>query len=107
MVQLINIHDKLVLIISQKQTCISGKHTSKECLMKRDENRSTTQLVTKEANGQTLCPIMNRERIMHLSVNVHFSSNNDAGTSTDRAWKLRPIIDLFQIRFPAGYIPPQ
>ncbi|OWZ07268.1 hypothetical protein PHMEG_00020361 [Phytophthora megakarya] len=49
---------------------------------------------------------MARHRFMHLSRNLHFSRNDDVRARTDRAWKLRPIIDALQDRFTAGYIPP-
>ncbi|OWZ06389.1 LOW QUALITY PROTEIN: hypothetical protein PHMEG_00021361, partial [Phytophthora megakarya] len=49
---------------------------------------------------------MARHRFMHLSRNLHFSRNDDVRARTDRALKLRPIIDALQDRFTAGYIPP-
>ncbi|POM68946.1 Hypothetical protein PHPALM_14824 [Phytophthora palmivora] len=49
---------------------------------------------------------MTRDRFMHLSRNLHFSRNDDPNAATDRAWKLRPVIDALQDRFAAGYTPP-
>lgn len=49
---------------------------------------------------------MSRDRFMHISRNLHFSSNNDPRAATDRAWKLRPVVDALQQQFKAGYIPP-
>ncbi|KAG3119412.1 hypothetical protein PI125_g2043 [Phytophthora idaei] len=48
---------------------------------------------------------MTRYRFMPLSRNLHFSSNGHARATTDRAWKLRPVIDALQHRFAAGYTP--
>ncbi|KAJ8578589.1 hypothetical protein ON010_g617 [Phytophthora cinnamomi] len=47
-----------------------------------------------------------RDRFMHLSCNLHFSSNHSVCAASDRAWKLRPVIDALQDRFSAGFIPP-
>lgn len=49
---------------------------------------------------------MTRDHFMHISRNLHFSSNENPRASTDRAWKLRPVIDALQSRFKSGYIPP-
>jgi hypothetical protein len=49
---------------------------------------------------------MPRGRFMHLSRNLHFSSNSDDRAKKDRAWKLRPVIDSLQSRFQNGYTPP-
>ncbi|OWZ05090.1 hypothetical protein PHMEG_00022888 [Phytophthora megakarya] len=49
---------------------------------------------------------MARDRFMHVSRNLHFSSNRDSRAATDRAWKLRPVIDALQHRFATGFIPP-
>ncbi|ETO85715.1 hypothetical protein F444_00650 [Phytophthora nicotianae P1976] len=49
---------------------------------------------------------MVRDRFMHISRNLHFSSNSDERARTDKAWKLRPVIDALQARFQSGYIPP-
>lgn len=49
---------------------------------------------------------MVRDRFMHISRNLHFSSNSDARAQLDKAWKLRPVIDALTQRFQRGYIPP-
>ncbi|GMF39890.1 unnamed protein product [Phytophthora fragariaefolia] len=49
---------------------------------------------------------MTRDRFMHISINLHFGPNDDPNAMTDRAWKLRPVIDALQERFAAGYTPP-
>ncbi|KAG2847794.1 hypothetical protein PC129_g1493 [Phytophthora cactorum] len=49
---------------------------------------------------------MARDRFMHISRNLHFSSNTDPRAGTDRASKLGPIIDSLQERFGAGFVPP-
>ncbi|POM81531.1 Hypothetical protein PHPALM_483 [Phytophthora palmivora] len=49
---------------------------------------------------------MIRDRFMHLSRNLHISSNCDDRAKTDRACKLRPVINALQYRFQRGYIPP-
>ncbi|GMF14374.1 unnamed protein product [Phytophthora fragariaefolia] len=49
---------------------------------------------------------MTRDCFMHLSRNLHFSSNDAPEASTDRAGKLRPIIDPLQARFKSGYVAP-
>lgn len=47
-----------------------------------------------------------RDRFMHISRNLHFSSIDDPRAALDRAWKLRPVIDALQSRFQSGYIAP-
>jgi hypothetical protein len=49
---------------------------------------------------------LTRDRFMHLSRNLHFSSNAAPEAKTDRAWKLRPVIKALQARFQAGYTAP-
>ncbi|ETL45589.1 hypothetical protein L916_04350, partial [Phytophthora nicotianae] len=49
---------------------------------------------------------MTRDRFMHISRNLHFSNNADHRAVSDRAWKLRPVIDALQERFKSGYWPP-
>ncbi|ETN12604.1 hypothetical protein PPTG_08704 [Phytophthora nicotianae INRA-310] len=46
------------------------------------------------------------DRFMHITRNLHFSSNSDERARTEKAWKLRPVIDALQARFQSGYIPP-
>ncbi|ETN15516.1 hypothetical protein PPTG_06780 [Phytophthora nicotianae INRA-310] len=49
---------------------------------------------------------MTRDRFMHISRNLHFSNNAEHRAVSDRAWKLRPVIDALQERFKSGYRPP-
>ncbi|ETI52325.1 hypothetical protein F443_04507, partial [Phytophthora nicotianae P1569] len=49
---------------------------------------------------------MTRDRFMHISRNLHFSNNADHRAVSDRASKLRPVIDALQERFKSGYWPP-
>ncbi|KAF1779199.1 PiggyBac transposable element-derived protein [Phytophthora cactorum] len=44
---------------------------------------------------------MSRDRFAHTSRNLHFSSNANPCAVTDRAWKLRPVIQSLQERFQA------
>jgi hypothetical protein len=46
---------------------------------------------------------LTRDRFMHLSRNLHFSSNSAPEARTDRAWKLRPVINALQARFKSGW----
>ncbi|GMF20522.1 unnamed protein product [Phytophthora fragariaefolia] len=69
------------------------------------ENHWTT---TDEGGIPRVCfgKFMTRDRFMHLSRNLHFSSNDAPEASTDRAWKLRPVIDPLQARFKSEYVAP-
>ncbi|GMF45621.1 unnamed protein product [Phytophthora fragariaefolia] len=49
---------------------------------------------------------MARDCFAHVSRNLHFRSNTDPRAATDRAWKLRPVIEALQETFRAGYMPP-
>ncbi|POM60154.1 hypothetical protein PHPALM_31026 [Phytophthora palmivora] len=49
---------------------------------------------------------MSRDRFAHVSRNLHFSSNSDPRAATDRAWKLRPVIESLQQCFKDGFVPP-
>uniref|UniRef100_H3GJM0 PiggyBac transposable element-derived protein domain-containing protein n=1 Tax=Phytophthora ramorum TaxID=164328 RepID=H3GJM0_PHYRM len=49
---------------------------------------------------------MKRDRFDHISRNLHFSSNGDDRAVTDRAWKLRPVIDVLQDTFQRSFTPP-
>ncbi|ETK71774.1 hypothetical protein L915_21033 [Phytophthora nicotianae] len=49
---------------------------------------------------------MKRDRFDHISRNLHFSCNADPKATTDRAWKLRPVIDVLQDTFQHSFIPP-
>ncbi|KAG3149893.1 hypothetical protein PC128_g23324 [Phytophthora cactorum] len=41
---------------------------------------------------------------LHISRNLHFSSNSDPRAATDRFWKLRRIVDALQDRFQAEHV---
>lgn len=49
---------------------------------------------------------MARDRFMHISSNLHFSSNNDPRAATDRVWKIRPVLDILKQTFRRGYVLP-
>ncbi|RAW20003.1 hypothetical protein PC110_g23555, partial [Phytophthora cactorum] len=44
---------------------------------------------------------MKRDRFVHLSRSMHFSSNDAPQAATDRAWKLRPSYHGITKQFPA------
>lgn len=44
-------------------------------------------------------------RFDELMRHLHFSDNMDSRARTDRAWKIRPLIDTFQATFKKGYNP--
>ena len=46
---------------------------------------------------------MPRNRFDQLMRSLHFSNNHDSRASTDRAWKVRPIVDVLQVTFKRGY----
>lgn len=50
--------------------------------------------------------VLVRDRFMYIAQNLHFSSNSDPRAKTDRAWKIRPVVDHLQTRFVADYTPP-
>ncbi|OWY98604.1 hypothetical protein PHMEG_00030590, partial [Phytophthora megakarya] len=49
---------------------------------------------------------MKRERFERLMRNLHFSDNDAARAQTDKAWKVRPIVDTLQRTFLSGYTTP-
>ncbi|OWY90783.1 hypothetical protein PHMEG_00040936, partial [Phytophthora megakarya] len=49
---------------------------------------------------------MKRERFERIIRNLHFSDNDAARAQTDKAWKVRPIVDTLQRTFLSGYTPP-
>ncbi|OWY90991.1 hypothetical protein PHMEG_00040613, partial [Phytophthora megakarya] len=49
---------------------------------------------------------MSRNRFEHVMANLHFTNNADVRASTDRAWKLRSVVDILQKTFPRGYKTP-
>ncbi|KAE9220063.1 hypothetical protein PF005_g7625 [Phytophthora fragariae] len=48
---------------------------------------------------------MVRDRLMELSRNLHFNSNSDPRARTDRAWKIRSVVNVLQRTFVAAFIP--
>ena len=49
---------------------------------------------------------MPRDRFMEIARDLHFNSNSDPRAATDRAWKIRSIVDTLQATFRMGYVPP-
>jgi hypothetical protein len=50
---------------------------------------------------------MPKARFGRIMQNLHFSDNSDAKADTDRAWKVRPVVETMQRTFLAGYnLPP-
>ncbi|KAG3142511.1 hypothetical protein C6341_g19408 [Phytophthora cactorum] len=50
---------------------------------------------------------MSRNRFFHTLGNLHFSNNKSPQANTDRAWKIRPVVDVLQRTFSRGYkVPP-
>jgi len=50
---------------------------------------------------------MSKARFGRILQNVHFSNNTDERAGTDRAWKVRPVVEKLQQTFGAGYnVPP-
>ncbi|KAE9108764.1 hypothetical protein PF010_g11780 [Phytophthora fragariae] len=48
-----------------------------------------------------------KARFGRIMQNLHFSDNSDAKADTDRAWKVRPVVEIMQRTFLAGYnVPP-
>jgi hypothetical protein len=48
--------------------------------------------------------IMSRTRFEEISRYIHFSDNNAAGATKDRAWKIRPVLNTMAQTFKAGYV---
>ncbi|OWZ13250.1 LOW QUALITY PROTEIN: hypothetical protein PHMEG_00013456 [Phytophthora megakarya] len=49
---------------------------------------------------------MKRERFERIMRNLHFSDSDAARVPTDKAWKVRPIVDTLQRMFLCGYTTP-
>ncbi|GMF56395.1 unnamed protein product [Phytophthora fragariaefolia] len=49
---------------------------------------------------------MPRHRFEHIMANLHFTNSADVRAASDRAWKVRSVIDTLQERFLRGYITP-
>lgn len=43
---------------------------------------------------------------MEISRNLHFNPNSDARAKTDRAWKIRKVVEVLQRTFQRGYVAP-
>ncbi|GMF31734.1 unnamed protein product [Phytophthora fragariaefolia] len=50
--------------------------------------------------------VISRDRFMEISRNLHFNSNSDVRAQTDRAWKIRKVVEVLQRTFARGYISP-
>ncbi|KAG2825374.1 hypothetical protein PC129_g7691 [Phytophthora cactorum] len=48
---------------------------------------------------------MSRDRFMDICRNIHFNDNDDPRTKTDRALKIRKVVEVLQKTFREGYIP--
>ncbi|KAG2815348.1 hypothetical protein PC112_g13912 [Phytophthora cactorum] len=49
---------------------------------------------------------MPKNRFFHIVGYMHFSNNKSPEAHRDRAWKIRPVVDLLQRTFARGYKPP-
>ncbi|EGZ29529.1 hypothetical protein PHYSODRAFT_475348, partial [Phytophthora sojae] len=50
---------------------------------------------------------MSKNRFFHIMDYMHFSNNKSPRAKTDRAWKIRPVVDVLQRTFARGYrVPP-
>ncbi|OWZ14699.1 hypothetical protein PHMEG_00011787 [Phytophthora megakarya] len=54
----------------------------------------------------TFSYFMARNRFEHIMANLHFTNNADVRAATDRAWKIRSVVETLQHTFPAGYKTP-
>ncbi|GMF31547.1 unnamed protein product [Phytophthora fragariaefolia] len=50
--------------------------------------------------------VLSRDRFMEISRNLHFNSNADPRARSDRAGKIRKLVEVLQRRFVAGYVAP-
>lgn len=50
--------------------------------------------------------VMARDRFMDICRNLHFNDNDDPRATTDRAWKIRKVVEVLQRTFREGYVPP-
>ncbi|KAE9158797.1 hypothetical protein PF005_g32299 [Phytophthora fragariae] len=49
---------------------------------------------------------MKKNRLFHIMGYLHFSNNKSLKASVDRAWKIRPVVDVLQRTFARGYRTP-
>ncbi|ETN09747.1 hypothetical protein PPTG_22826 [Phytophthora nicotianae INRA-310] len=54
----------------------------------------------------TFGKFMRRNRFTYILSNLHFTNNGDARAGTDRAWKVRSVVDTLQTSFGNGYTTP-
>uniref|UniRef100_H3H5X0 PiggyBac transposable element-derived protein domain-containing protein n=1 Tax=Phytophthora ramorum TaxID=164328 RepID=H3H5X0_PHYRM len=50
--------------------------------------------------------ILRRDRFEEVSRNLHFNPNDDPRAFTDRAWKIRKLVEVLQKTFARGYVAP-
>uniref|UniRef100_H3GV95 PiggyBac transposable element-derived protein domain-containing protein n=1 Tax=Phytophthora ramorum TaxID=164328 RepID=H3GV95_PHYRM len=50
--------------------------------------------------------VLRRDRFMEISRNLHFNPNGDPRATTDRAWKIRKVVEMLQRTFERGYVAP-
>jgi hypothetical protein len=50
--------------------------------------------------------VLSSNRFMEVSRNLHFNPNSDRPASTDRAWKIRKVVEVLQRTFARGYVAP-
>ncbi|EGZ18745.1 hypothetical protein PHYSODRAFT_332488 [Phytophthora sojae] len=66
---------------------------------------SVAKVGTMPANRCSL--FMSKNRFFHIMVYMHLSNNKSPKAKTDRAWKIRPVVDVLQRTFACGYrVPP-
>ncbi|POM68261.1 Hypothetical protein PHPALM_15600 [Phytophthora palmivora] len=50
--------------------------------------------------------VLARDRFLEISRNLHFNPNDDPRAQTDRAWKIRKVVEVLQRTFVRGYVSP-
>ncbi|KAJ8561922.1 hypothetical protein ON010_g7758 [Phytophthora cinnamomi] len=50
--------------------------------------------------------VMARDRFFDICRNLHFNDNDDPRALTDRAWKIRKVVEVLQRSLREGYVPP-
>jgi hypothetical protein len=50
---------------------------------------------------------MPKNRFFHIMGYLHFSNNKSPQVALDRAWKIRPVVDVLQRTFARGYRAPR
>lgn len=54
----------------------------------------------------TFGAFLSRDRFMATTCNLHFNANKDPRARTDRAWKIRKVVEVLQKTFVRGYVAP-